>query len=208
MRERRTGPTPLPQSSAASSRRRLSRDFYLVLDDVHLLGKGGDAVRLIAALCRNAPERLHVVTASREMLPFPTSRMRVQGQAWGDPLSDQLAFTIDEVGSSWCTGRSARMAPKLHGGSSSEPAGGRWPSSWLCRSSIRASKRCLLAPQERCECSSSIWLTRSSARRLRRHSLSLRKAAHLPWVIRTWRPVSRWETRPPTGSTRTGEVST
>ncbi|HSK06923.1 MAG TPA: tetratricopeptide repeat protein [Acidimicrobiia bacterium] len=75
---------------------RLVRDLYLVLDDVHLLGKGGDSVRLIAALSRNAPERLHLVTASRDPLPFPTSRMRIQKQA-GEISADQLVFTLEEV---------------------------------------------------------------------------------------------------------------
>ena len=75
----------------------LARDLFLVLDDVHLLGKGGDAIRLVAALSRNAPERLHLITASRDPLPFPTSRMRVEKQA-GEITADQLAFTLEEVG--------------------------------------------------------------------------------------------------------------
>jgi ATP/maltotriose-dependent transcriptional regulator MalT len=75
---------------------RLSRHLYLVLDDLQALGRGGDSVRLIAALCRNAPERLHVIVASRTSLPYATSRMRLQGQA-GEITADQLSFTVDEV---------------------------------------------------------------------------------------------------------------
>jgi ATP/maltotriose-dependent transcriptional regulator MalT/DNA-binding SARP family transcriptional activator len=75
---------------------RLSRHLYLVLDDLHALGRGGDSVRLIAALCRNAPERLHVIVASRMALPFATSRMRLQRQA-GEITADQLSFTVDEI---------------------------------------------------------------------------------------------------------------
>jgi len=76
---------------------RLTRDLYLVLDDMHLLNGGGDGARLVAALSRNAPERLHLVTASRDALPFPTSRMRVNGQA-AEITADLLAFTVEEVG--------------------------------------------------------------------------------------------------------------
>ena len=75
---------------------KLTKDLYLVLDDVHVMGATGEGARLVAALCRNAPPRLHVITASREPLPFPTSRMRIQGQA-GEITADQLAFTIEEV---------------------------------------------------------------------------------------------------------------
>ncbi|HEX2403281.1 MAG TPA: AAA family ATPase, partial [Acidimicrobiia bacterium] len=80
---------------------RLSRDLYLVLDDMHLLDRRGDGARLVAALSRNAPERLHLVTASREALPFPTSRMRVHGQA-SEITADLLAFTVEEVGLLLC----------------------------------------------------------------------------------------------------------
>ena len=76
---------------------RLTRHLYLVLDDMHVLSRRGDGARLVAALCRNAPERFHVITASRDALPFPTSRMRVQGQA-AELTADLLAFTVDEVG--------------------------------------------------------------------------------------------------------------
>ena len=76
---------------------RLTRHLYLVLDDMHVLSRRGDGARLVAALCRNAPERFHVITASRDPLPFPTSRMRVQGQA-SEITAGLLAFTVDEVG--------------------------------------------------------------------------------------------------------------
>lgn len=76
---------------------RLGRDLYLVVDDVHTLVEGGDGAWLMAALCRNAPPRLHVVTASRDPLPFPTSRMRVQNQA-AEITAEALAFTLEEVG--------------------------------------------------------------------------------------------------------------
>lgn len=75
---------------------RLNRHLYLVLDDAHVLGRAGDSVRLIAALCRNAPERLHLIVASRAPLPFATSRLRLQGEA-GEITADQLAFTIEEI---------------------------------------------------------------------------------------------------------------
>ena len=77
---------------------RLTRHLYLVLDDMHVLSRRGDGARLVAALSRNAPGHFHVITASRDALPFPTSRMRVQGHA-SEITADLLAFTIDEVAS-------------------------------------------------------------------------------------------------------------
>jgi ATP/maltotriose-dependent transcriptional regulator MalT/DNA-binding SARP family transcriptional activator len=77
---------------------RLNRHLFLVIDDMHVLSRRGDGVRLVAALSRNAPKHFHVITASRDALPFPTSRMRVQGHA-SEITADLLAFTVDEVAS-------------------------------------------------------------------------------------------------------------
>lgn len=76
---------------------RLKKDLVLILDDLQHLTAPDEGARLVAALCRNAPDRLHLVTASREPLPFPASRMRVQGQA-AEITAGDLAFTADEVG--------------------------------------------------------------------------------------------------------------
>ncbi len=75
---------------------RLGKDVVLVLDDLHHLAASGEGARLVAALCRNAPDRLHLITASREPLPFPASRMRIQGQAT-EITAEELAFGEDEV---------------------------------------------------------------------------------------------------------------
>ncbi len=159
---------------------RLSRDFYLVLDDVHLLGKGGDAVRLIAALCRNAPERLHVVTASRETLPFPTSRMRVQGQA-GEIVADQLAFTIDEV---------ELLVHRAIGADGSETARrifertGGWPVAVVLAMQVEHPGVAAVPSGTQSDAMLFEYLADEVIGSETSETLaSLRKAAHLPWVI-------------------------
>ncbi|MEZ5176423.1 MAG: tetratricopeptide repeat protein [Acidimicrobiia bacterium] len=74
----------------------IERDLVLVFDDVHALGDEGDSVAFIAALCRLAPERLRIVTASRAPLPFPVSRLAVSGTMLHITAED-LLFTRDEV---------------------------------------------------------------------------------------------------------------
>ena len=74
----------------------LRRDVVLVLDDVHeVLGSPG-AAQVIEALCRQAPERLHVVLGSRTELPFPIERLRGQGQVL-EITGSELAFDGDET---------------------------------------------------------------------------------------------------------------
>ncbi len=75
---------------------RLHRDLMLVLDDVHLLDAGSESGQFLGALCRHAPDRLHLVIAAREQLPFPIGRMRIEGQVL-EITGEQLAFTESEV---------------------------------------------------------------------------------------------------------------
>lgn len=74
----------------------LRRDVVLVIDDLHEIQNGTDSALFLAGLIRNAPTRLHVVTASRSDLPFPVSRMLLNGDA---VVQDEktLAFTIEEI---------------------------------------------------------------------------------------------------------------
>ncbi|MGH9244547.1 MAG: BTAD domain-containing putative transcriptional regulator [Acidimicrobiales bacterium] len=71
-------------------------DLALVLDDVHQLDAQGPASRLVHALCRHAPSRLHVVLASQADPPFPVARLRTEGMV--EIGADQLAMTPDEIG--------------------------------------------------------------------------------------------------------------
>jgi DNA-binding SARP family transcriptional activator/tetratricopeptide (TPR) repeat protein len=71
-------------------------DQVLVLDDVHELGDGGAAARLLEGLVRQAPPELHLVLASRDAPPFPIDRLRGQGQVL-DVDAAMLTFTGDEV---------------------------------------------------------------------------------------------------------------
>ena len=57
----------------------LARDLVLVIDDVEKLDAPAAGAKLIAALCRQAPSRLHIMLASRADPPFPTERLRVTG---------------------------------------------------------------------------------------------------------------------------------
>ena len=74
----------------------LRRDLVLVLDDVHEIAASAGAIQAIEALCRQAPERLHLVVASRAELPFPVERLRGQGQVL-EITGSQLAFDVDET---------------------------------------------------------------------------------------------------------------
>ena len=49
----------------------LRRDLVLVVDDVHELEASPGAIQVIESLCRQAPERLHLVLVSRSELPVP-----------------------------------------------------------------------------------------------------------------------------------------
>lgn len=74
----------------------LNREVVLVLDDVHELEPKSDSANFLAALCRHVPTRLRMVTASRQRLPFPVSRMRVAGDV-SEVGGADLAFTVDEI---------------------------------------------------------------------------------------------------------------
>ena len=74
----------------------LSTDLILVIDDAHELAASSPSARLVEALCRHAPPRLHLVTAGRRQPPFQIERLRGQGQLL-EIDGSQLAFTVDEV---------------------------------------------------------------------------------------------------------------
>lgn len=74
---------------------RLASDLILVIDDLHLLHPGSASARFIEALCRQAPIRLHLVALSRHELPFPTARLRAQGQAI-EVSGAMMAFAAEE----------------------------------------------------------------------------------------------------------------
>jgi len=75
---------------------RVRRPVGLVLDDVHELAAGEPSVRLVEALCRQAPPGLYLVLASRAELPFSIDRLRGQGQVLELGAAD-LAFDAGEV---------------------------------------------------------------------------------------------------------------
>ena len=76
--------------------RALTRDTVLVIDDVHEIGAGGDSANFLAALCRHVPLRLRLVTASRQPLPFPTTRMKLTGE-FAELTAADLAFNVNEI---------------------------------------------------------------------------------------------------------------
>lgn len=74
----------------------LADELVLVVDDVQELEPGGPPARLLEGLCRHAPERLHLVLASRSEPPFPIERLRGRGQVLElDPAL--LAFSGTET---------------------------------------------------------------------------------------------------------------
>ncbi len=74
----------------------LAADLLLVIDDIDELGSGSPSARLVEALCRHAPPRLHLVLSGRRRPPFPVERLRGQGQLL-EISGEQLAFTAAEV---------------------------------------------------------------------------------------------------------------
>jgi DNA-binding SARP family transcriptional activator/tetratricopeptide (TPR) repeat protein len=81
---------------AEALHQRVRRPVGLVLDDLHELAAGEPAVRVIEALCRQAPPGLYLVLASRAELPFSIDRLRGQGQVLELGAAD-LAFDAGEV---------------------------------------------------------------------------------------------------------------
>jgi ATP/maltotriose-dependent transcriptional regulator MalT/DNA-binding SARP family transcriptional activator len=102
----------------------LTDDLVLVLDDVHEVARGTAGARLIEALVRQSPPRLHVVISSRVQPPFPIERLRGRGEVSSLDPAD-LAFSVDEVaellhGAS--AGGRAEIAGRLHAMTGGWPA--------------------------------------------------------------------------------------
>lgn len=74
----------------------LSRRLVLVLDDVQEVVASPGAIQVVESLCRQAPERLHLVVSSRTELPFPVDRLRGQGQVL-ELGGAELAFDAAET---------------------------------------------------------------------------------------------------------------
>jgi ATP/maltotriose-dependent transcriptional regulator MalT len=98
------GPEPeqLSRADALAARlaemlhEQLTTDLVLVIDDLHELDASSPCSRLVEALCRHTPPRLHLVLASRRPPPFAVERLRGQGQLL-EITGAQLAFTRQEV---------------------------------------------------------------------------------------------------------------
>lgn len=101
----------------------LRRDFALVLDDVDAIVDAPAAVRFIETLVRTAPRRLHIVTASRDVLPFPIARLRQDHDVL---ILDATDLTLDAAETAQWLGAAlgpagAALAPAVHA------ACGGWP---------------------------------------------------------------------------------
>jgi DNA-binding SARP family transcriptional activator/tetratricopeptide (TPR) repeat protein len=64
----------------ASLEASLTDDVSLVLDDLEVLDVEDASAALVAAICRQAPSRLHLILSSRAEPPFVVERLRLQGQ--------------------------------------------------------------------------------------------------------------------------------
>ncbi len=76
--------------------RLLSRELVLVLDDLGEIGASDPAARLVEALAKMGPRRLHLVVCSRDDPPFRVQRLSGRGQVVRLDGSD-LAFTEAET---------------------------------------------------------------------------------------------------------------
>ncbi|MDQ4103498.1 MAG: AAA family ATPase, partial [Actinomycetota bacterium] len=75
----------------------LSKDIILVLDDLHRLQPSSDASGIVESLCRQAPDRLHLVLISRCELPLSLHRLRGRGHV-AEIHAPDLAFDVADVG--------------------------------------------------------------------------------------------------------------
>ena len=115
----------LAGSLAETLARQLRRDVVLVLDQVDVIAHAPGAVRFVEILIRAAPRRLHIVTASRDALPFPIARLRQDHEVLELDAAD-LALTVEET-ADWLRHRlgekGAALAPTLHAACGGWPAG-------------------------------------------------------------------------------------
>ncbi|WP_433514184.1 BTAD domain-containing putative transcriptional regulator [Nonomuraea sp. CA-143628] len=102
---------------------RLRRGLALVFDGIETIVGAAGSVRYVETLVRAAPRHLHVVTASRAPLPFPTARLRQDHEVLDLDATD-LALTIGET-TAWARERlgepGTAIAATLH------DACGGWP---------------------------------------------------------------------------------
>ena len=85
-----------PATLCAWLRGWLRNDLVLVVDDLHELPRGSAALRLLEALCRHAPDALHLVLISRRELPFSLARLRGQGLV-SEVHAPDLGFDAGEI---------------------------------------------------------------------------------------------------------------
>ena len=76
---------------------RAPEPIALVLDDVHLLGDGGESVEILIAVLNDLPRNGHLVLSCRTLPPIPLGRMQSEGAALVLREAD-LAFSDDELG--------------------------------------------------------------------------------------------------------------
>ena len=109
--------------------------LVLVLDDLETLGRRDAASRFVAAICRHAPARLHVVLSSRSDPPFPIERLRVQGQVLSLTGAD-LTFTRAETAEFLAASLgpdAEQLADRLHAATGGWPAAIRLATEALAR---------------------------------------------------------------------------
>ncbi|MBF8193901.1 winged helix-turn-helix domain-containing protein [Nonomuraea sp. K274] len=113
----------LANALAESLSMRLRRGLAVVFDGMDAIAAAPGSVRYVETLVRVAPRHLHLVTASRAPLPFPTARLRQDHEVFDLDATD-LALTLDET-AAWARDRlgepGVAVAATLH-----ESCGG-WP---------------------------------------------------------------------------------
>lgn len=93
----------------------LRRHLVVAVDGLEAIVGSSDAMRLVEALVRAAPPRLHLLLTCRGPLPFPVERLRRQREVL-ELDATHLALTEEEV-RAWCQDRlgadGADLAPAL-----------------------------------------------------------------------------------------------
>ncbi|WP_214319186.1 BTAD domain-containing putative transcriptional regulator [Nonomuraea sediminis] len=103
---------------------RLRRGLVLVFDGIDAITGAAGSVRYVETLVRAAPRHLHLVTASRAPLPFPTARLRQDHEVLDLDATD-LALTEQET-AAWARERlgeaGSAIAATLHTACAGWPA--------------------------------------------------------------------------------------
>lgn len=73
----------------------VKEDFYIVLDDFHLLPEEEWVKQVMAYLTTYLPSNIHIIITTRETLPFDTGKLKAKRKYF--EINEELRFSTDEI---------------------------------------------------------------------------------------------------------------